>query len=69
MKKQWALILLAAILLSLSADRSNAAQKRSGSTSASRKARGVELRGVERFKDVFQSDQGKVRLVALVSPT
>jgi len=69
MKKQWALILLTAILLSLSADRSNAAQKRNRATSASRKARALELRGVEQFKDVFQSDEGKVRLLALVSPT
>lgn len=69
MKKQWASIVLAAILFGASLPSSNAAQKSSRSTAASRKARASELGSVEQFKDAFQNDQGKVRLVALVSPT
>jgi hypothetical protein len=60
---------LAALLFAVSAETSNAAQKRSRSTTASRKARAPELRSVAQFKDAFQNDTGKLRLVALVSPT
>jgi hypothetical protein len=69
MKRQWALILLAAILFAFSAETGNAAQKRSRSTTASRKARAPELGSVAQFKDAFQDGAGKLRLVALVSPT
>jgi hypothetical protein len=69
MKKQWALIVLAVILFGISADTCNAAQKRGRSAAASRKARMPYLGSVEQFKDSFQNDAGKVRLVALVSPT
>ena len=68
MKKQWAMIVLAVIVFSLTTDRSDAAQKRSRPT-ASRKPRVSELRSVEGFKAAFQNGKGKVRLVALVSPT
>jgi len=69
MKRKWALILLAAILFAFSAETSNAAQKRRRSTTASRKAPAPELGSVAQFKDAFQNAPGKLRLVALVSPT
>jgi hypothetical protein len=33
------------------------------------KANLVELRGLDQLKEAFQRDQGKVRLVTLLSPT
>ena len=69
MKKQWALIVLAAILFGVCLPSSDAAQKRSRSAATNRKSRTVELGRIEQFKDSFQNDSGKVRLVALVSPT
>ena len=69
MKKQWPLIVLATILCSLTADTSNAVQKRGVSDSVSRKSRAPELGSIEQLRDAFQNDQGKVRLVALLSPT
>lgn len=69
MKKQWALLILAAILFGVCLPSSNAAQKPGRSAATSRKSRMLELGGVEQFKDSFQNDSGKVRLVALVSPT
>lgn len=69
MKRQWALMLSAAILFAFSAETSKAAQKRGRPTTASRKARAPELGSVAQFKDAFQNDAGKLRLVALVSPT
>ena len=69
MKRQWALIVLAAILFGVSFPSSNAAQKRGRSAATSRRSRTLELGNVEQFKDSFQTDASKVRLVALVSPT
>ena len=69
MKKQWALIVLALVLFGVSPPSSNAAQKRGRSTAKSQGSRTPELEGIERFKESFQNNSGKVRLVALVSPT
>lgn len=69
MKKQWVLIVLAAILIGDTLPSSIAAQKRGRSAAASRKARAQELGSIDQFKEAFQKDAGKVRLVALVSPT
>lgn len=69
MKKRWALIVLAVILFGLNSPSSIAAQNRGRAAAATRKARAPELGSVEQFKVAFQSDTGKVRLVALVSPT
>jgi hypothetical protein len=69
MKKQWAFIVLAVLLFTLSESTANATQKRSGSTAASRKTREPDLGNVAQFKDTFQNDQGRIRLVALISPT
>jgi hypothetical protein len=69
MKRQWALIVLAAILFGVTPPSSNAAQKRGRSAATSRRSRTSELGSVEQFKVSFQNNAGKVRLVALVSPT
>jgi hypothetical protein len=69
MSKRFVATILAAILCSLSAGTSHAGQKRGHSSTASRKAKAPELGTVAQFKDAFQSDQGKIRLVALISPT
>jgi hypothetical protein len=70
MRKQWALIVLAAILMGDTLPSSIAAQKRGRSAAAaSPKARAPELGSVKQFKEAFQNDIGKVRLVALISPT
>lgn len=69
MKKQWVLILVAATLLGVGADTCYAAQKRGRSAAASRRTPTSELRSVDHFKAAFESDAGKVRLVALLSPT
>jgi len=63
------LIVLAAILLGVSLQSSNAAQKRGRLAATSRKSRLPELGSVEKFKESFQNNAGKIRLVALVSPT
>ena len=48
----------------------NAAQKHRRSTTAvSSQAGAPRLGNVRQFKEAFQNDAGKVRLVALVSPT
>jgi len=46
-----------------------AAQKRGRSTATAGKVRHPEPGSVGQFKDAFQNDAGKVRLVALISPT
>jgi hypothetical protein len=69
MKRQWALIVLAAILFGVAPPSSNAAQKHGRSAAISRRSRTPELGSVEQFKVSFQNNAGKVRLVALVSPT
>jgi hypothetical protein len=71
MKKQWAVLLFAAILVAFSAgtDTSNA-QTPSRSTAVSGRARVIpELGSVEQLKEAFQNDTGKVRMIALISPT
>ena len=71
--KQWpatiTLIALAAILFAISAATGNAAQKPGRSAAVGRTSRIHELVRVDQLKEVFQGDSGKVRLVALVSPT
>lgn len=69
MRRRFVVIILAASLFALCAGTSHAAQNRGRSTAASRKAQGPELGNVAQFKDAFQNDQGKIRLVALLSPT
>jgi hypothetical protein len=69
MRKQWVPIVLAAILIVGTLPSSIAAQKRGRSGAASRKTRAPELGRIDQFKEAFQNDAGKVRLVALVSPT
>ena len=68
MKKQTAFLVLAAVLLSISAQPADSASRHGGST-AWRMADAARLGNVEQFKTAFQADQGKVRLVGLVSPT
>ena len=70
MRRQWTLIgVLAAMVFVLSLPSSSGAQKRGRSTATSRKVRAPQPRSVDQFKDAFQNDSGKVRLVALISPT
>ena len=69
MKKQSTLMLLAVVLFALSADTGKAAQKRDRLAAVSRQTRTPELGSIERFREAFQNDEGKVRLVALISPT
>jgi hypothetical protein len=69
MRKHSALILFAVVLFALSADTGNAAQKPDRSAAVSRQTRTPELGSINRFKEAFQNDEGKVRLVALISPT
>lgn len=69
MTKKWALIVLAAILFGINSPSNVAAQKRGRAAAASPKTRTPELGSVDQFKVAFQNDTGKVRLVALISPT
>ena len=69
MKKKWTLTLLAALTLGFSLPSRYLAQSRSHSTIASRTVQKPQLGSVEQFKEAFQNDAGKVRLVALLSPT
>lgn len=69
MKKKWALIVLGAIVIGNTLPSSIAAQKPGRSTASSRKTRTSKLAVIDQFKTTFQNDAGKVRLVALVSPT
>jgi hypothetical protein len=62
------LILLAAILVGVSASEINASQNARRYSTPGRKSR-IQLRNVNHFKEAFQNDTGKVRLVALISPT
>jgi len=57
------------VTFALSADTGNAAQKRDRPAAASRRTPTPELGSIERFREAFQNDEGKVRLVALISPT
>jgi hypothetical protein len=69
MKKQSKLILFAVVLFAFSLDTGNAAQKPDRSAAVNRQTRTPELGSIDRFKEAFQNDEGKVRLVALISPT
>jgi len=69
MRRQFAVIILAAILFAIGADASQAVQKRVRSAAANRKTQAPELGTVAQFKDAFQNDRGSIRLVALISPT
>lgn len=69
LRRALVLISVAALLSATSAARSNSAQKSHRSRPASRASRVNELVDVGQLKKLFQDDAGKVRLVALVSPT
>ena len=70
MRSQWALIsVLAAMVFVIGLPSTAAAQKRGRSTATAGKVRHPEPGSVSQFKDAFQNDAGKVRLVALISPT
>ena len=62
-------LLLGVILFGLGSLRSNAAQKPRRSASARRQAVIPELNTIDQLKEAFERDAGKVRLVALLSPT
>jgi hypothetical protein len=70
--KQWRATITSIVLvvgLFGSAATSVAAQKPGGRAAAARKSRIAELGSIHQLKEAFQNDAGKVRLVALVSPT
>jgi len=69
MKKKLALIAVAFIVFNINLQRAASAPKHTSSIPSRRGARPARLGSVEQFKAAFQSDEGKVRLVALVSPT
>jgi len=64
MKNLKSLIVLASIIFVITLPPTNAVQKHRRST-----AEAPQLGDVSQFKAAFQTDAGKVRLVALVSPT
>jgi hypothetical protein len=70
--KNWAaratLILSAAIMLGVSSGEINASQK-PNRPPTNQKVRARKLGSVDQLKEAFQNDAGKVRLVALISPT
>lgn len=68
MKKQWALIVIATIIFGINSA-SGVAQKRGRAAVVRPKTQTPELGSVDQFKVSFQNDTGKVRLVALISPT
>ena len=68
MRKQWLLIVLAAIFVEVSLAPRYLAQNHSRSITVSRSGM-AQLASVEPFKEAFQKDAGKIRLVALLSPT
>ena len=70
MKNLKVLLVFAFIIFAVNLAPANAAQKhRRSSGAVSRQTRAPQLGDVEQFKAAFQTDAGKVRLVALVSPT
>ena len=69
LRRALALIFVAAILSVTSTAHQNAARKSHRSHPASRASRIHELVDVDQLKKRFHDDAGKVRLVALVSPT
>jgi hypothetical protein len=60
---------LAAIVFSINLVPADSAPKPGSSSALGVKARSVRLGDARQFKTAFQNDRGKVRLVALVSPT
>lgn len=63
-------VVFVSIMFGVSLLPSGAAQKHRRSTTVeSRQTGAPRLGNVEQFKEAFQNDAGKVRLVALVSPT
>jgi len=69
MKRQFLLMTLAAVVLGIGILPAALARKTSTASALQQRARRVRLGDVRQFKTAFQKDQGKVRLVALVSPT
>jgi len=69
MKRQFLLMVLAAMVVSMDLLPSALARKTHTAGALQQPARRVKLGDVRQFKTSFQKDQGKVRLVALVSPT
>ena len=69
MKKLRVLVVFASIIFGLSLPPTKAAQKDRRSTAVSRKTAAPQLGNAGQFKEAFQADAGKVRLVALISPT
>lgn len=69
LRRALVLIFVAALLSVTSTAHQNAAQKSHRSRPASRASLVHELVDVGQLKKLFQNDAGKIRLVALVSPT
>jgi hypothetical protein len=69
MKKQTFLITLAGIVLSINLHPAALAGDCSKASAPQLKGRPVKLVDTRQLKAAFEKDQGKVRLVALVSPT
>lgn len=68
--KNLTVLVFASIVFAVSLPTANAAQKHRRSTNAvSRRTRPPEPGDVGQFKAAFQADAGKVRLIALISPT
>ena len=69
MKKLKVLVVFASIIFGVSLPPSKAAQKDRRSTAVSRRTAAPQPGNAAEFKEAFQTDAGKVRLVALISPT
>ena len=69
MRRQGALISVLAMVFVIGLPSTGVAQKRGRSIATTRNVRAPNLRSVDQFKEAFQNDSGKVRLVALISPT
>ena len=69
MKRQLLLMTLVAVMPRIGILPAALARNTSTATALQQRARRVRLGDVRQFKTAFQKDQGKVRLVALVSPT
>ena len=70
MKKLKVLVVFASIIFGASLlPPTKAAQKDRRSTALSRKTAAPQPGNAGQFKEAFQTDAGKVRLVALLSPT
>jgi hypothetical protein len=69
LKLRFAIATLIAISFSVSALANAGPQRPARSQTRISRPRLVELRSIDQLKELFQRDTGKVRLVALVSPT